>query len=117
MSANILKFDKTTLCFHVGTNTTFRRFGSGLRPGDCRICAAGTGPGARWIYDGEITNIQIFEFCKIPNSLRRIHHRFCAYAPLVDQMRKHYKNFHSAEIVQVVSFKVDFSRENPDLPF
>ena len=115
MAANILKFDETTLCFHKGINTTFRRFGSGLRPGDCRICASDGKFRSRWIYDGEITNIQIFEFLKIPYRLRKIHHNFCFYSPLGAQMRKYYKDFNSSEIVQVVSFRVKFYSE--DIPF
>ena len=114
----ILKFDHTTLRFRKGINTTFRRFGSGLVPGPCRICKTCEYDGSKWIYDGEITNIQIFEFDTIPQDLEKIHHSGLSILGIYQRMTKHYQDFRASEIVQVISF-VPFidSQRFDDLPF
>lgn len=110
---NILEFDPTTLAFHAGTNTTIRRFGSGLVPGGCNIYAvtkeADGSKDGRFLYRGKITNIQIFQFDKIPHDLVRIHHNCNSFERLYPAIVKYYKDFRQAEIVQVISFKVFFN--------
>ncbi len=113
----ILKFDHTTLCFHKGTNTTFRRFGTGLVPGFCRICKTCKSGGLKWIYDGEITNIQIFRFQDTPKDLFVMHHSGLGKYRIFTMMQNYYKGFHFNEVVLAVSFVPYFSEKIDDLPF
>ncbi len=128
---NNLIFDASTLAFHKGINTTIRRFGNGFVPeginttirrfgngfvpGNCGIYKT-MKDGVKYIYDGAITNIQIFNFSKIPDDLIEIHHNCPDHLRLLKKLEQYYIDFRAEEVVQVISFKVFFNK-NKDLPF